>query len=166
MKTICLNIDDKILYQTFADLFTTFGFKVVDRGSGDFVFDDLGDRIVVNETMVFEKPVDIFYLVSKISENVDIVFGNMSLNQKLKQMKFCDKVALLTDIEVKILSLLMNNSDGILASDLAIAIFSKNTESQMKSLATHIYNLRKKIEEITGKQKNIILKNSRYCLDL
>ncbi|MBR1544416.1 MAG: response regulator transcription factor [Alphaproteobacteria bacterium] len=166
MKTVFLNIKDKILYQTFSDLIGVFGFQVVSDRPADFVFEDFDDRVVVNETMSFDKPVDMFYLISKISENVDVVFGDLILNQKLKQLRFFDKTVSLTYIESKILSLLMNDEKGILASDLALDVFAKNSESQMKSLATHIYNLKKKIEEITGKQKNIILKNSRYCLDL
>ena len=166
MKTVFLKIDDKVLKQSFCDLFSAFGFSIVDTQDADFVVVDLGDRIGVNNDKFFTKPIDVFSVISELSEDTDLTFGKLILNQKKKQAMFDGVSVVLTDMETKILASLMSDSIGILASDLCINIFSKENDSCLKSLATHIYNLKKKLEVITKKQKNIVLEKSRYFLDL
>ncbi len=166
MKTVYLKIDDKVLKQSFYDLFSAFGFSIIDREDADFVLVDMGDRICVNDSKYFVKPIDVFSVITELSEDTDLIFGKLSLNQKKRQVVYENEMVLLTDMETKILASLMSDVSGILASDLCINIFSKVDDSCLKSLATHIYNLKKKLEIITKKQKNIILENSRYFLDL
>lgn len=164
MKKVFLDIDDKILKQSFVDLLTTFGFEFVDKKKADFVLSDVDDKIIVNDK-VFIKPVDFFSIIAELSNKTDLHFADMVLKVEKRQAIFGEKVAMLTDIETKILSILMSNCDGISSEDLSVAVFSKVNESCLKSLATHIYNLKKKLENITGKQKNIILENARYFLN-
>ena len=166
MKTVFLKIDDKVLKQSFCDLFNAFGFDIIDREDANFVLVDMGDRIGVNNSKYFTKPIDVFSVITELSEDTDLTFGKLLLNQKKKQAVFEERSVLLTDMETKILASLMTDGEGISASDLCINIFSKVNDSCLKSLATHIYNLKKKLEIITKKQKNIILENSRYFLDL
>ena len=186
MKNIYLDIEDKVLRQSFYDLFSVFGFKFTDKNKADFVVKDLDDRISVNGDKFFTKPVDIFSMISELSQSTDLYFGKLCLKVKKKIAEFNfegeiketveselskiaefnEKTVALTDIETKILSSLMSNKDGISNLDLSIAVFAKANESCLKSLVTHLYNLKKKIETITGKQKNIILENSKYFLDL
>ena len=61
---------------------------------------------------------------------------------------------------------LFEEKKGVGVDDLVIWVFGRNNESSVKSLSTHIYNLKKKLAELFGKQKNILLENSRYKLDL
>ena len=166
MRTVFFDIDDDVLRQSFEEIFAVFGFQIVEKMPADFVFCDVGDRVVVNENMVFEKPVDIFSMISKLSESTNVERNGVLLNLREKLVSFGKNFVALTDVEVKILSYLMAEEDGVLANDLAIAVFSNVSESNLKSLATHIYNLRKKLEKITGKQKNIVLENSRYFFDV
>ena len=166
MKNIYLDIEDKVLRQSFYDLFSVFGFKFTDKNKADFVVKDLDDRISVNGDKFFTKPVDIFSMISELSQSTDLYFGKLCLKVKKKIAEFNEKTVALTDIETKILSSLISNKDGISNLDLSIAVFAKANESCLKSLVTHLYNLKKKLETITGKQKNIILENSKYFLDL
>ena len=166
MKTVYFDIDDRVLKQSLSDLFTTFGFKFTDEKQADFVIKDLGDRIVVNGDNFFVKPIDIFSMINDLSKNTDLCFDKLTLKIKSKIAVFEEESISLTDIETKILSSLMSNKDGISSVDLSVDVFSKVNESCLKSLATHVYNLKKKLETITKKQKNIVLENSRYSLDL
>ncbi len=166
MKKIYLNIEDKVFKQALCNLFEVFGFSLCNTKNADFVLDDLGDKICVNGDKIFEKPIDIFHLVSEMSKMKNLNVSGLELYEKSRKILFDGEEISLTDIEVKILSVLMEKTDGILSSDLCEKVFSKVNESCLKSLATHIYNLKKKIEKLTKKQKNIILENSRYFLDL
>ena len=166
MKTVFLDIKDKVLCQTFAEIMKDFGFEVVGKNTADFVLKDAKNKIILNDETVFLKPVDVFNLVKSLGVDENICVGEFSLNLKKKQIKFLENVASVTDIEAKILEILMKKSDGIDAEDLSVEIFSKSNESCLKSLSTHIYNLKKKIESLTGKKKNIVLEKARYFLDL
>lgn len=166
MKTVFLDIKDKVLCQTFAEIMKDFGFEVVGKNTADFVLKDAKNKIILNDETVFLKPVDVFNLVKSLGVDENICVGEFSLNLKKKQIKFLENVASVTDIEAKILEILMKKSEGIDAEDLSVEVFSKSNESCLKSLSTHIYNLKKKIESLTGKKKNIVLEKARYFLDL
>lgn len=166
MKKVFLDISDDVLRQTFVDLLKVFGFYVVQSQPFDFVIKEQKNSFVLNENLVFEKPVDVFSLVEKLQKNPAISFCGLELDVVKKNVRFCGKSSSLTDTEVKILIHIIENGGVIFAEDLANLVFGKVSESFLKSLATHIYNLRKKLEKITGKQKNIMLENARYSLVL
>ncbi len=166
MKTVFLDIKDKVLCQAFTDLFKDFGFGIAGEGRADFVLRDVENKIVVNDEMVFLKPVDVFFLVKELNKNVSASVEGLIFKADKKQILCGQNISSLTEKEVDILSCLMAQKDGVLASDLSVAVFGKADESCLKSLATHVYNLKKKIENVTGKQKNIVLEKARYFLDL
>ena len=103
----------------------------------------------VNEKK-FQKPLDVFSLI----DTMDIIyvknFNNVRLFGDKKKLVSGDNEVFLTDIEFKILDVLFDvGKDGIYVDELVCSVFCKNTESNLKTLSTHIYNLKKKLLNIS-----------------
>jgi hypothetical protein len=166
MKTVCIKISDKLLKNVFSKIFNSFGMKVVAGSKADFLFEEFDDYFLLNGEKRFLKPLDILSFMEEFGRDVSVdFFGARLFVDKKKLLKNSVEI-FFTDIEFKILIKLFEEKKGVGVDDLVIWVFGRNNESSVKSLSTHIYNLKKKLAELFGKQKNILLENSRYKLDL
>lgn len=166
MKTVYIKISDKLLKNVFSKIFNSFGMKVVVSDNADFLFEEFDDYFLLNGEKKFLKPLDVFSFFDELDRDVSFDFFGAKLFIDKKKLVKNDLEILLTDIEFKILIKLFEETDGVFVDDLVIYVFGRNNESVVKTLSTHIYNLKKKLAELFGKQKNIFLENSRYKLDL
>lgn len=166
MKTVCIKISDKLLKNVFSKIFTSFGMKVVSSSKVDFLFEEFDDYFLLNNEKKFLKPLDVLSFIAELERDVSFdFFGGRLFVDKKKLVKDSLEV-LLTDIEFKILVKLFEEKNGIDVGDLSVYVFGRSNESSLKSLSTHIYNLKKKLSLLFDVKKNIIFENSRYKLGL
>ncbi len=166
MKNIYINTNDVLIKDSFSNLFKSFGFIIVNKAElADLVINDFDDRINILDKD-FLKPIDFFDVVKVISDLNIIYFNGIEVFPFKKTISKNNEVVNFTDMEFLILSLLMNNKEGIETDDILINVFGRVSESNLKSLSTHIYNLRRKLLKISENKDNIVLKNSRYILNL
>ncbi len=168
MKKIYVKSNDKLLKNILKKIFAKFDIKIIDNDLDvDFIIEDFETYFLLNNEKKFQKPLDVFSLI----DTMDIIyvknFNNVRLFGDKKKLVSGDNEVFLTDIEFKILDVLFDvGKDGIYVDELVCSVFCKNTESNLKTLSTHIYNLKKKLLNIFENKKIIILENTRYKLDL
>lgn len=167
MKKIFIDSSDSLLKETLKKVFLDVGFDCVGvKSKADVIVFDDNQKISVNGIM-FEKPVDVFALINAVNNDTNIKFGAGELIFSLKKIVNGEKEVKLTSLEISIVKELVDaGSDGVDVSELVKKIFGRNTDSNVKSLSTHVYNLRKKLSIVFDAQKNIVLENNRYCLVL
>ncbi len=167
MITIFLKLSDDCVKDTLKKLFRDFSVSVVNDASvADFILSDDSDKFVLNNIHYFYKPLNFFSLIDVIKSSSFYYIGNAKFFSNRKCIINGDDKITLTNIENAILLQLLKAKDkGVSALSLVEVIFKKNTESNLKSLSTHIYNLKKKLEVVVGKNKNIVSVNSMYKLD-
>lgn len=167
MKKVYIKINDILVKNCLKDIFLKNSLAVVDdEKDADFVLGEDSDGFVVNNDYKFQKPLNVFDVINFLQSFALISFCGASFDINKKVVVRDGAVVQLTDIETKILSRLLDEGDGVDVEDLVCGVFGKNTESNVKTLSTHIYNLKKKLALLFKKQKNIIVVNARYKLDL
>ena len=167
MKKVYIKINDILVKNCLKDIFLKNSLAVVnDEKDADFVLGEDGDEFVVNNDYKFQKPLNVFDVINFLQSFALVSFCGASFDINKKIVVRDGAVVQLTDIETKILSRLLDEEDGVDVEDLVCGVFGKNTESNVKTLSTHIYNLKKKLALLFKKQKNIIVVNARYKLDL
>ena len=167
MNKIFFDTDNKLLFQTIKAMFEKVGFcEIVDEYQNNIpVLKDNGDCFTIGN-FTFKKPMSVMDVVGKnIFEN-SFGFGNFKLNRNTRKISYNDNFLILTQIELNILEILYNSPDGISLNDILKYVLGYSEVSQSKTCATHIYNLRKKLQTISGLSNIIIFENEKYKLNV
>lgn len=166
MNKIYFDTKDKLLFKTVKSIFKDIGFcEITDKAESNIPTLKENKNNFTIDKLVFSKPLCIRDIVSKkIFENT-FSFSGFVINKKTREVSFNKKSTQLTQIEFDLLEVLYNEKDGISLNDILKDVLGYSDISQSKTSATHIYNLRKKLNMVSGRSNIIIFENDKYKLN-
>ena len=188
-KKICI-VNSKILFELLYELINGLSFKVIFRNYTDLKSEDFNSQDILyllhkndesliskfktEQTFIIENfPIKIKTLISQINlkflkfnfhkqANVKIKDYLLDLNSKF--IKKNNKVLKLTEKEIQIIMFLFSSQKAKTVQDLQKDIWNHHENLETHTVETHIYRLRKKIND-EFKDKNFILNSiSGYSL--
>ena len=170
--------DFKILYEILREINNYINFKLisVDKVS-DLNLKDQNDYLLIsnkkiknveNQLTLNNFPIDIIKLIESInvkflkkkySQQSDIDIGDYKLNLNSRKI-FNEKKSLnLTEREANIVVYLNNSKKPVKISKLQTEVWGHNSKLETHTVETHIYRLRKKINDIF--EDNNFIKSSK-----
>ena len=94
----------------------------------------------------------------KFNINSSIELKSYTLNKNEKKLSKLNEYIILTEKEVQLLELFLNNKKPISKDNILTAVWNYSSEADTHTVETHIYRLRKKIIDVF-KDDNFILNN-------
>tara|TARA_X000001036_G_scaffold31683_1_gene26003 strand:+ start:343 stop:948 length:606 start_codon:yes stop_codon:yes gene_type:complete len=94
----------------------------------------------------------------KFNINSSIELKSYTLNKNEKKLSKLNEYIILTEKEVQLLELFLNNKKPISKDNILTAVWNYSSEADTHTVETHIYRLRKKIIDVF-KDENFILNN-------
>ena len=94
----------------------------------------------------------------RFNENSSIDIKSYLMNKNEKKLSMQNKFILLTEKEIQLLELFLNNKKPISKDNILSSVWNYSSEADTHTVETHIYRLRKKISE-KFKDDNFILNN-------
>ena len=94
----------------------------------------------------------------KFNINSSIELKSYTLNKNEKKLSKMNEYIILTEKEVQLLELFLNNKKPISKDNILTAVWNYSSEADTHTVETHIYRLRKKIIDVF-KDDNFILNN-------
>ena len=94
----------------------------------------------------------------KYSKNSSIKVKNYVLNKNEKKLLKIDEFIILTEKEVQLIELFLNNNKPISKDNILSSVWNYSSEADTHTVETHIYRLRKKISD-KFIDENFILNN-------
>ena len=101
---------------------------------------------------------------SKFSKNSSIEIKNYLLNKNEKKMFKFDKFVILTEKEIQLLELFLSKKKPISKEDILSSVWNYSADADTHTVETHIYRLRKKINEKFMDEKFILNNKEGYYL--
>ena len=170
--------DFKILYEILREINKYINFKLisVDKVS-DLNLKDQNDYLLIsnkkiknieNQITLNNFPIDIIKLVESInvkflkkkySQQSDIDIGDYKLNLNSRKIFNGTKSLNLTEREANIVIYLNNSKKPVKISKLQTEVWGHNSKLETHTVETHIYRLRKKINDIF--EDNNFIKSSK-----
>ena len=170
--------DFKILYEILSEINNYINFKLirVDKIS-ELNLIDLNDYLLIsnkkiknveNQITLNNFPIDIIKLVESInvkflkkkySQQSDIDIGDYKLNLNSRKIFNGTKSLNLTEREANIIIYLNNSKKPVKISKLQTEVWGHNSKLETHTVETHIYRLRKKINDIF--EDNNFIKSSK-----
>ena len=170
--------DFKILYEILREINNYINFKLirVDKVS-DLNLKDQNDYLLIsnkkiknieNQIILNNFPIDIIKLIESInvkflkkkySQQSDIDIGDYKLNLNSRKIFNGTKSLNLTEREANIVVYLNNSKKPVKISKLQTEVWGHNSKLETHTVETHIYRLRKKINDIF--EDNNFIKSSK-----
>ncbi len=170
--------DFKILYEILSEINNYINFKLisVDKVS-DLNLKDQNDYLLIsnkkiknveNQITLNNFPIDIIKLIESInvkflkkkySQQSDIDIGDYKLNLNSRKIFNGTKSLNLTEREANIVIYLNNSKKPVNISKLQTEVWGHNSKLETHTVETHIYRLRKKINDIF--EDNNFIKSSK-----
>ena len=170
--------DFKILYEILREINNYINFKLisVDKVS-DLNLKDQNDYLLIsnkkiknveNQLTLNNFPIDIIKLIESInvkflkkkySQQSDIDIGDYKLNLNSRKIFNGTKSLNLTEREANIIVYLNNSKKPVKISKLQTEVWGHNSKLETHTVETHIYRLRKKINDIF--EDNNFIKSSK-----
>ena len=170
--------DFKILYEILSEINNYINFKLisVDKLS-DLNLKDQNDYLLIsnkkiknveNQLTLNNFPIDIIKLIESInvkflkkkySQQSDIDIGDYKLNLNSRKIFNGTKSLNLTEREANIVIYLNNSKKPVKISKLQTEVWGHNSKLETHTVETHIYRLRKKINDIF--EDNNFIKSSK-----
>ena len=170
--------DFKILYEILREINNNINFKLisVDKVS-DLNLKDQNDYLLIsnkkiknveNQITLNNFPIDIIKLIESInvkflkkkySQQSDIDIGDYKLNLNSRKIFNGTKSLNLTEREANIVIYLNNSKKPVKISKLQTEVWGHNSKLETHTVETHIYRLRKKINDIF--EDNNFIKSSK-----
>ena len=101
---------------------------------------------------------------SKFSKNSSIEIKNYLLNKNEKKLFKFDKFVTLTEKEIQLLELFLSKKKPISKDYILSSVWNYSSESDTHTVETHIYRLRKKINDKFMDEKFILNNKAGYYL--
>ena len=188
-KKICI-VNSKVLFELLFELIKELPFKVIFKSYDDLITEDFNSKNILylfhkndesliskfktEQTFVIENfPIKIENLISQINikflkfnfhnqANVKIKDYYLDLNSKF--IKKNNKVLKLTEKEIQIIMFLFSSQKAKTVQDLQKDIWNHHEILETHTVETHIYRLRKKINNEFNDEKFILNSVSGYSL--
>ena len=175
--------DFKILYEILREINNYINFKLisVDKVS-DLNLKDQNDYLLIsnkkiknveNQITLNNFPIDIIKLIESInvkflkkkySQQSDIDIGDYKLNLNSRKIFNGTKSLNLTEREANIIIYLNNSKKPVKISKLQTEVWGHNSKLETHTVETHIYRLRKKINDIFEDSNFIKSSKSGYVI--
>ena len=101
---------------------------------------------------------------SKFSKNSSIEIKNYLLNKNEKKLYKQNNFIILTEKEIQLLEIFLENKDPISKDNILSTVWNYSAEADTHTVETHIYRLRKKINEKFNDEKFILNNKQGYYL--
>ena len=101
---------------------------------------------------------------SKFSKNSSIEIKNYLLNKNEKKLYKQNDFIILTEKEIMLLEIFLENKDPISKDNILSTVWNYSAEADTHTVETHIYRLRKKINEKFNDEKFILNNKQGYYL--
>ncbi len=174
--------DFKILYDILSELENHINFSLLHtKKLADLDFKTLNDYLIIsgkkqnieNQIIIDSLPIDINRLVElvninflkkKYNQQSEIDLGNYKLNLNSRKI-FNEKNSLnLTEREANIVIFLYNSKKPVKISKLQTEVWGHNSKLETHTVETHIYRLRKKINNIFSDDNFIKSSKAGYII--
>ena len=174
--------DFKILYEILSELENHINFSLLHtKKLADLNFKNLNDYLIIsgkkqnieNQIIIDSLPIDINRLVELININFlkkkynqqsEIDLGTYKLNLNSRKI-FNEKKSLnLTEREANIVIFLYNSKKPVKISKLQTEVWGHNSKLETHTVETHIYRLRKKINNIFSDENFIKSSKAGYII--
>ena len=175
--------DFKILYEILSELKNDLNFKIINlKKITDLNFEDQDNYLVIsskkirnveNQVGSITFPIDI----SKLIENINIKFlkkkynqqseielGTYKLNLNSRKIFKNEKNLALTEREANIIIYLNNSKKPVKITQLQTEVWGHNSKLETHTVETHIYRLRKKINDVFEDKNFIKSSKSGYII--
>ena len=100
----------------------------------------------------------------KFIDNSSIEIKSYLLNKNEKKLSKLNTFIILTEKEVQLLELFLNNKKPVSKDDILSSVWNYSSEADTHTVETHIYRLRKKINEKFMDEKFILNNKDGYFL--
>ena len=100
----------------------------------------------------------------KFNKNSSIKVKKYLLDKNEKKLVKMNNSIILTEKEIQLLELLLNNSKPISKDKILSLVWNYSTDADTHTVETHIYRLRKKISEKFMDEEFIFNTKDGYCL--
>ena len=100
----------------------------------------------------------------KFNKNSSIKVKKYLLDKNEKKLVKMNNSIILTEKEIKLIELLLNNSKPISKDKILSLVWNYSTDADTHTVETHIYRLRKKISEKFMDDEFILNTKDGYCL--
>jgi len=101
---------------------------------------------------------------SKFSKNSSIEIKNYLLNKNEKKLSKLDNFVILTEKEIQLLELFLSKKKPISKDNILSTVWNYSVDADTHTVETHIYRLRKKINEKFMDEKFILNNKDGYYL--
>ena len=129
---------------------------------------DVEEQIIVNKLPIdinkLIESINIKFLKKKYSQQSEINLGNYKLNLNTRSMHKNETILNLTEREANILIFLNNSQKPVNISKLQTEVWGHNSKLETHTVETHIYRLRKKINNIFNDKSLIKSSKSGYII--
>ena len=105
---------------------------------------------------------NISFLKQKFSEQSEINIGNYKINLNSREMSSKDLTLKLTEKETKVILFLFKSNKPVNVDQLQSEVWGFNSKLETHTVETHIYRLRKKINNKFNDENFIISKKNGY----
>ena len=119
------------------------------------------ETIPIKLTKLIEK-FNISFLKQKFSEQSEVNIGNYKINLNSREMSFKDLTLKLTEKETKVILFLFKSNKPVNVDQLQSEVWGFNSKLETHTVETHIYRLRKKINNKFNDENFIISKKNGY----
>ena len=100
----------------------------------------------------------------KFSQNSSITIKKYLLNKNEKKLSINENEIILTEKEIQLLELLLNNKEPISKDKILSSVWNYSSDADTHTVETHIYRLRKKINDKFSDENFIINTKDGYSL--
>ena len=173
--------DFPVLYEIFTEIEENLNFKLINIAKGNFSknkVNKLENYLVISnknilnfedQIIVENYPIELFKLIENINirflkkkynQQSDISIGNYKLNLNSRKISYKNIFLDLTEKEIHIITYLKKQKKPVKVTLLQSEVWGHNSKLETHTVETHIYRLRKKIND-TFKNSNFI-KSSKY----
>ena len=101
---------------------------------------------------------------SKFSKNSSIKIKNYLLNKNEKKLYIKNDFVILTEKEIQLLELFLDKKKPISKDDILLNVWNYSADADTHTVETHIYRLRKKINDKFMDEKFILNNKEGYYL--
>tara|TARA_B100000614_G_C14294033_1_gene389023 strand:+ start:16 stop:567 length:552 start_codon:yes stop_codon:yes gene_type:complete len=119
------------------------------------------ETIPIKLTKLIEK-FNISFLKQKFSEQSEVSIGNYIINLNSREMSFKNLTLKLTEKESKVILFLSKSKKPVNVDQLQSEVWGFNSKLETHTVETHIYRLRKKINNKFNDENFIISKKNGY----
>ena len=174
----------QILFEILNEIHKNLNFKVIQCDQNEYnniKFDPKVDYLIVsrkkvknikNLLVLEDKPIkleklleniNINFLKSKFYDQSNIIIGKYNLDLNSRIISFKDKVLDLTEREINLI-VFIHDKKNATVKDLQKNVWDYSSDLETHTVETHIYRLRKKMNEVFGDENFIINNDNGYSI--